>query len=161
MSRKAVRIFGEKILTNQHFYRGKQDTGRALCHIETDRKIEDLHITNCLNFYNVNPGDSRDPSKRERFLVFQPAAHLLRKLPKWYWNMKYYYNQEGFDCCSNYSIAFHYIRNGNQYRMYFFNYKLQIFGVERRFPPPPKKKNFTEVAKKLKSERFVKSRFRD
>lgn len=155
----AVRIFSEKVLTNHHFYREKN--GRALCHIGIDTKIEDIHISTCLNYYSVYPGDSRDPLERDRFFVFGPVTHLFNRLPMWYRHMQYYDNKEGFDCCSNYSIAFHYIRNQNLYGMYFLNYKLQTFGIERRFPPPPKKKNFTEVAKKLKSDRFAKFKHRD
>lgn len=161
MSRTTVRIFVEKVLTNQHFYREKENIRPEVCHIETDRKQEGMHMAICLNNYNVYKGDGRDPLKRERFFVNTPEKHLFNQLQPWYYYYHYYLPREGLDCCSNYSIAYHYITNQNQYRMYFLNYKLQTFGIIRRFPVPPKKKNFTEVVEKLKKEDLVKTKYRD
>lgn len=154
MSQKTVRIFAEKVLKNREFFRGK-GVKHSLCHIETDREIEDMHITVCLDPYNVYGGDGRDLLKRERFLMFWPEKHLFKDpnwKNRWYWKRKYYYNDEGLDCCSNYSIAFHYIKSRYQYTLYYLTYRLQPFGIERRFPPPPKKKIWSEVARVLDEE---------
>lgn len=158
MSRKAVRIFVEKILTNRHFYRGKK-VKHSMCHIETDREVEDIHISVCLDHYNVYAGDSRDLVKRDRFFVWWPQVHLFGSpaWTNWYWKTKYYFNDEGLDCCSNYSIGFHYVNPRYQYTMYYLTYRLQPFGIKRRFSPPPKKKVFSEVARILDAERFNKS----
>lgn len=150
MSRKTVRIFVERVLMDQNRPR--------TCYIQYDRKPEDIQIAHCLNFFNVYKGDVRDPLKRERFLVNQPEIHLFNQTKDWYHHTKYYYTKDGLECCSNYSIAFHYILGENQYRMYFFNYRLRTFGIIRRFPLPPKKKNFIEIAEQLNRERFVKSK---
>lgn len=154
MSRKTVRIFVEKILTNEEFFSNpKEPLG---CHIETDERVEDWDISVCLDHYNVLAGDSRDLMKRERFLTFWPEAHLFGHPDStfWYWQRKYYWTDEGLDCCSNYTISSHYIGAQYQYTMYYLTYKLQPFGIERRFPPPPAKNDFSDVAELLERERF-------
>lgn len=64
----------------------------------------------CLDYYNVYAGDSRDSLKRERFIVLWPEQVLFNKFDPnlWYWQMNYR-NDDGLDCCSNYTISFHYI----------------------------------------------------
>lgn len=158
MSHETVRVFVEKVLTNREFYR-KDDSDPNECHIETDDKTEDWHISNCLDYYNVYAGDSRDLIRRDRFLPFTPEQHLFGNPSQkyWYWERKYYFNDEGLDCCSNYSVAFHYISGQYQYAMYYLVYRLQPFGIRRRYPPPPKKKNFADVAQILDEETVNKS----
>lgn len=155
MSRQAVRIFVEKALTNREFFQKDHKNGSS-CHIETDYEHEDWHITFCFDYYNVYAGDGRDLVKRDRFLPFRPVSHLLgHPIPgNWYWIGKYYFNDEGLDCCSNYTISFHYVKPWDQYTMYYLVYRLQAFGITHRFPPPPMKKNFSEVARALDAERF-------
>lgn len=157
MSRNSVRTFVEKVLVNQTFYHEK--SWKTGCHIETDKRIEDWDITVCLDYFNVYPGDGRDVLKRERFLMFQPEKHLWAKpdMTNWYWMRKYYWTKEGLDCCSNYTIAFHYIQNYYQYTMYYLTYRLNPYGVIRRFPPPPPVYNFTQVANVLEQEAINKT----
>lgn len=157
MSRQTVRTFVEKVLTNKKFYR-KSDGERG-CHIETDKRHEDWHMSVCLDHYNVYAGDSRDLLKRERFLMFPPEQILFGKPDPnfWYWQRKYYWTDDGLDCCSNYTISFHYIHRELQYSMYFLTYRLQLFGIERRFPSLPMKRNFTVVKEILDHERFNKT----
>lgn len=122
---------------------------------ETDARAEDWDITLCLDYYNVYAGDSRDLLKRDRFFIYQPEMHLTHKPGSFgYWKVKYYWNDEGLDCCSNYTISFHYIQPQNQYTMYFLTYKLQPFGIKHHFPPLPKKKNFRDVQIMLDRERL-------
>lgn len=155
MSRQTVRIFVEKVLTNKKFFHGNSNKG---CHIETDARVEDWDISVCLDLYNVYAGDSRDLLKRDRFLPFSPEGHLFNKPgPWWYWQRKYYWSDEGLDCCSNYTVSFHYIAPRYQYSLYFFTYRLQKYGVKLRFPPPPKKNNFTNVTHILDLERVNKT----
>lgn len=153
MSRKTVKMFIEKILRNREFFKGPKDDN-AGCHIETDARIEDVDITVCLDKYNVYAGDSRDPLNRERFLVFTPEAHLTHEVdPKfWYWQRKYYWSIEGLTCCSNYTIAYHYITAAKQYALYYLTYRLRAYGVKHRYALPPTKKNFSEVAAILDRE---------
>lgn len=155
MSRQTVRIFVEKILRNPDFYRQDESNGNV-CHIENDKETEDWHISICLDYYDVYAGDSRDLVKRDRFFPFDPDSHLFGYPSSgyWYWQRKYYFNDEGLDCCSNYSIAYHYIGPRHQYTLYYLVYKLQPFGVQRQFPPPPKKKIFSDVIRILNEERI-------
>lgn len=144
MSRKAVKIFVEKLLTNN-----------TLCPIYTDKRIEDWAIAACFDNANVYAGDSRDLINRDRFLPFKPQYHLFNHRSKWwYWQRKYYNSEEGFKCCSNYSISFHYIPPKHQYTLYYLTYMQRIYGVKRQFPPPPEKRNLTEVVRILNLERF-------
>ncbi|XP_055297147.1 glycoprotein-N-acetylgalactosamine 3-beta-galactosyltransferase 1-like [Sitodiplosis mosellana] len=154
MSRKTVQTFVEKMLTNKEFFRKSEREPPNDCHIETDNRAEDWDISLCLDHYNVYAGDSRDLLKRDRFFPYKPEAHLFGKPdPNFgYWQVKYYWNDEGLDCCSNYTISFHYIPAKYQYSMYFLTYRLQPFGIKRHFPPPPKKRDFTEVKNILDRE---------
>lgn len=70
MSRQAVRIFVERSLTNKEFYR--KYTVEPGCHIETDKRYEDWDMGLCLEYYDVQAGDSRDFLKRDRFFAFWP-----------------------------------------------------------------------------------------
>lgn len=154
MSRKTVRTFVEKVLTNPIFFH-KDAAERNPCHVETDAQNEDWSMALCLDNYDIYAGDSRDLLKRDRFFPFWPQGHLFGTpdLSNWYWQRKYYFNDEGLDACSNYSISYHYISSQKQYELYFLTYRLQTYGIKRRYPPPPKKKNFSEVIRILDEER--------
>ncbi|XP_055297145.1 glycoprotein-N-acetylgalactosamine 3-beta-galactosyltransferase 1-like [Sitodiplosis mosellana] len=155
MSRQTVRTFVEKVLTNKVFYRkSEKEFG---CNLKADARNEDWDISLCLDHYNVYLGDSRDFLNRGRFFPYKPEAHLLAGKPdskNGHWTTKYYWSDEGLDCCSNYTISFHYIQAKYQYTMYFLAYRLQPFGVERHFPLPPMKANFSQVVKLLEQERL-------
>ncbi|XP_055310952.1 glycoprotein-N-acetylgalactosamine 3-beta-galactosyltransferase 1-like [Sitodiplosis mosellana] len=152
LSRQTVRTFVEKVLTNKEFYRKSE--GEPGCNLKTDARNEDEDISVCLDYYNVYPGDSRDLLNRGRFFPYKPEAHLFGKPdPKnGHWTTKYYWSDEGLDCCSNYTISFHYILTKYQYTMYFLAYRLQPFGFRRHFPSLPMKVNFSQVVKMLEQE---------
>lgn len=157
MSRQTVRIFVEKVLTNSEFFRNNSSND-TICHIESDYRAEDWHITFCLDYYNIYAGDGRDLVKRDRFFPFRPESHLFpHPRQDWYWGQKYYWNDEGLDCCSNYTNAFHYAKGQDQYTWYYLLYRLHKFGITHRFPSPPNKRNFSEVAHILDEERFNKT----
>lgn len=147
MSRKAVRIFVERLLTNT-----------TLCPVDDDERVEDWDISVCFDNVNVYAGDGRDLIKRERFLPFSPEHHLFMVPGKWwYFDRKYYFTDEGLDCCSNYTISFHYISPKNMYSLYYLTYMHKAYGIKYRFPPPPKKYNFSKVIETLELERLNKS----
>lgn len=157
MSRQTVRVFVEKVLTNPSFF--NKDAANP-CHVETDDRNEDWTIASCLDNYNVYAGDSRDLLKRDRFFPFWPEKHLFGKhsgYPNWYWQRKYYFNDEGLDACSNYSISYHYISSEYQYQLYYLIYRLRVYGIERRYPPPSKKIVFFKVTRELDEERYNES----
>lgn len=157
LSRNVVRTFVEKILVDRKFFvnENPEDTprGDGLCHINTDKRIEDWEISVCLDNFHVYPGDGRDVLKRERFLMYDPEWHLLgRPIKHWYWSRKYYWTDEGLDCCSNYTIAFHYIKPKNLYTLYYLTYRLTPYGINNRFAPVDKM-NFKKVADILDREK--------
>ncbi|XP_031633124.1 glycoprotein-N-acetylgalactosamine 3-beta-galactosyltransferase 1-like [Contarinia nasturtii] len=144
LSRKDVRIFVEQLLTN-----------KSLCPIDEENVAEDWTISECLDNGNVYAGDSRDLLRRERFFPFQPSQHLFPYRGKyWYWERKYYNNDDGLDCCSNYTIAFHYIPAKYMYHLYYLTYIHRVFGTKHHFPPLQKKRNFQQVVEILNLERF-------
>lgn len=144
LSRKAVRVFVEELLKNP-----------SLCPIHTDERTEDWDISVCFDKVNIYPGDGRDILKRERFLPFEPERHLFNtRDPKfWYWKRKYYNTNEGLDCCSNYSISFHYIGPKYMYTMYYLIYQLNTYGIQLHHPQPPAYCDMQRVIQKLEQER--------
>lgn len=128
MSWSTIRTFVERVLVARRFFEDdethKNNIYDGRCHLETDERIEDVEITTCLDHFNVYAGDGRDLVKRERFHMWQPEFNLLTapNFEQWYWTRKYYWSDEGLDCCSNYSISFHYIQAKNKYTMYLLSH---------------------------------------
>lgn len=150
MSRRALREFAENSLRNQ-----------SLCpQIARDNLSEDWNVPYCLAKLNVMAGDGRDPMSRERFFIYPPQRHLLNETGTRYWHRKYYENNEGLNGCSNYTISFHYVYSRNMYTMYFLAYHLKPYGIQHRYPPIPKKRDFTEVKRILEMDRINKYRRR-
>lgn len=69
-------------------------------------------------------------------------------------------NKEGLNCCSNYTISFHYVSARNMYTMYFLTYRLKPYGIKLRHPPPPEKRRFGDVIGALELDRDSQS-YRD
>lgn len=144
MSKFALRTFVEKLLTNT-----------SLCKVGRDDWVEDWEISLCFDNVNIYPGDGRDLLKRERFLPFWPEAHLFPDYGlQWYWDRKYYRTDEGLDCCSNYTIAYHYTSPRSMYLLYYLVYHMRVYGVNHRYSLPPRKTNITEVIHILEQQRF-------
>lgn len=144
MSRRALREIAEKSLRNE-----------SICpQIGMDKISEDWNIPQCLAELNVLAGDSRDSLARERFLMGPPKRHLFSESAPWYWNRKYYENKEVLNCCSNYTISFHYIYARQMYTMYFLTHRLRAYGIKHRYPPIPQKQNIAEVNRILEMDRI-------
>ena len=79
----------------------------------------------------MTSGDSRDDSGRARFFGLAADNIVLpgSKDPQhWYWKNQFYPADDGKDCCSDSSIAFHYVSPNQMHVLDFFAYKLKIFG---------------------------------
>jgi len=99
-----------------------EDVQVASCLRKVDRSVLSSYSLNSNNHYhhhhhqnnmNVVPFDTRDMTGRERFHPFSPGNHYSYKInhqnPDWY--AKYSIDlKEGIDCCSDYSISFHYVK---------------------------------------------------
>ncbi len=94
---------------------------------------EDVEIGKCLANVNVTAGDSRDEKGRARFFALVPDQIVVpgSKDPDfWYWKNQFYPSEDGENCCSDTTIAFHYISPQQMYVMDFFIYRLRVFGQD-------------------------------
>lgn len=119
---------------------------------QTEDGPEDWELGICMYNIGVYPGDGRDQFKREKFFPFHPEMHLFAWPSPWYWSRIYYPTDEGLDCCSNYTISFHYIHPDVMYMMEYVIFYLQAYGLRHVYDPMPQKKNFTTVVQTLLAE---------
>lgn len=93
---------------------------------------EDAEVGVCLRFAGVPPGDTRDKLGRETFHPFSPEHHLIPgAIQKSNWIFRYsrYKVVNGPGCCSDHTIAFHYIPPNRMYTLEYFIYHLHPYGV--------------------------------
>ncbi|XP_053614004.1 glycoprotein-N-acetylgalactosamine 3-beta-galactosyltransferase 1-like isoform X2 [Plodia interpunctella] len=102
-----------------------------LCNTSPIGYAEDLDLTLCLDKLGVTPMDSRDEYERGRFFPFVPNHHVDATIKKdyWFWVYNYYPLSTGRDCCSEFTISFHYINRNMMYVLEYFVYHLRPFGV--------------------------------
>ena len=104
LDKKAVRLLSENI-----------DTPK--CYPHQVGFWEDVNIAHCLLVSSEGKlfgYDTRDSLERERFHPFTPGQHItygVPTMPKEDWYVKY--NPQGLktgvECCSEYSVSFHYV----------------------------------------------------
>ncbi|XP_064635609.1 glycoprotein-N-acetylgalactosamine 3-beta-galactosyltransferase 1-like isoform X2 [Lineus longissimus] len=98
-----------------------------------DHGAEDVNIGDCLEKLGVKPELSIDTYRRESFHPFNPGTHVGGGYPDWYYKYTKYGSGKGKDCCSEYSITFHYIDPNTMYMLEFLVYGLKTFGVNEKF----------------------------
>ncbi|KAL9900524.1 glycoprotein-N-acetylgalactosamine 3-beta-galactosyltransferase 1-like [Glossina fuscipes fuscipes] len=99
---------------------------------------EDVELGVSLKKANVVDGCSLDSQGQSRFFPMHPRFHL-KAVPRndWFWHYMLYKNEK--DCCSEYTIAFHYIGPNSMYIMDFLLYNVQPYGIVSKHLKLPKK----------------------
>uniref|UniRef100_A0A1A9UNJ0 N-acetylgalactosaminide beta-1,3-galactosyltransferase n=1 Tax=Glossina austeni TaxID=7395 RepID=A0A1A9UNJ0_GLOAU len=107
---------------------------------------EDVEMGVSLKKVNVVDGCSLDNQGQSRFFPMHPRFHL-KAVPRndWFWHYMLYKNEK--DCCSEYTIAFHYIGPNSMYIMDFLLYNVQPYGIVSKPLKLPKKLKFNVRAK--------------
>ena len=93
---------------------------------------EDVEVGICLAAVDVHPGDTRDELGRETFHPLPPYKHLIPGYitkDNWLHTYDKWKVQVGRNCCSDYSVSFHYITPEDMYVMEYFVYNLHAFGL--------------------------------
>ncbi|KAG8174435.1 hypothetical protein JTE90_025033 [Oedothorax gibbosus] len=119
LSRAALRRFVERGLNKP-----------TLCRSD-DGGLEDVELGICLKHSGVAAGDSRDRYGLGRFFPFDPATHIVKDLRdeeiRWYWEFSNISYPERIDCCSETTIAFHYV-----FRPFMYNYDYFLYNLHTR-----------------------------
>ncbi|CAF2064629.1 unnamed protein product [Rotaria magnacalcarata] len=104
----------------RRFYVAHQDPGTKC---RKDGGSEDVEIARCLRTKDVYPGKSLDKQNRELFHPLPFADHFLGSFPGWLAQYAENPLQSSYNCCSDQTISFHYVRPEMQYLMHFLLYK--------------------------------------
>ncbi|CAF2622327.1 unnamed protein product [Rotaria sp. Silwood2] len=88
-----------------------------------DGGSEDVEIANCLRTKGVYPGKSVDKQNRELFHPLPFIDHFRGSFPDWLATYAENPPQGNYNCCSDQTISFHYVKPEEQYLMYFLLYK--------------------------------------
>ncbi|KAH8418836.1 hypothetical protein KR222_011475 [Zaprionus bogoriensis] len=136
LSREALRRFMEQAY----------DAGR-LCPEAKRMGIEDFYMGICLQNVGVHLIDSARAlaeDDRPKFFPLDFESFLSNanaSIPDWLREMSVAQINTGTDCCSNYSIAFHYTKPERMYLYEFLLYQLRVFGRRQVGKLPAKRTN--------------------
>ena len=110
-------------------FQGFDDPNNAHCSDQNDID-EDYIMGQCMQSLNIEPGDTTDHLRRQRFFARNPIEVVKpRNGIVWsWWSQLKYPAEEGDNCCSNTTISFHYISADEMYVIDFFLYKMKVFG---------------------------------
>lgn len=111
---------------------------------------EEIELAKCLEKLDVYAGDSRDSDGKGRFFINSPEMHLLPEKPTD--PQRYYADEDGPDCMSEYAISFTNVWVDHLYAFEYLLYHLRPYGIIHYNRPLPAKVNFDDVVQRLKSE---------
>jgi len=115
------------VLSNKALHQFVKGIEQSKCEISSFP--EDILVGACLERMNVRAVDTRDVEMKQRFFPFQPKYHLIDGLlngNSWFWDHSYYAPETGEDCCSTYTISFHYITPEMMHVLYYFIYDFKL-----------------------------------
>ncbi|XP_067625652.1 glycoprotein-N-acetylgalactosamine 3-beta-galactosyltransferase 1 isoform X2 [Eurosta solidaginis] len=115
--------------------------------------IEDFYMGICLQNVGVHLADARfalSSDNKPKFMPLDLQTYLnpdnTTKISDWLYKMTPHRIEIGLNCCSNYSIAFHYTNPWSMYLYEYFIYHLRAFGVQHHQKSLPKKLTLEEVS---------------
>ncbi|XP_004534047.1 glycoprotein-N-acetylgalactosamine 3-beta-galactosyltransferase 1 [Ceratitis capitata] len=117
--------------------------------------IEDFYMGVCLQNVGVHLADARfalsAADNKPKFMPLDLHTYMstdnATQLSEWLLTMTPYAVESGLNCCSNYSIAFHYTSPWRMYMYEFFIYHFRAFGVQHHAKSLPAKLSLAEVTR--------------
>lgn len=103
-----------------------------LCRTNSLHSPEDTSVSACLSNVGVKLIDTRDKFGRIRFHIERPEVFLtIKNHTNWWFHHQYPYTyMQGFDCCSDMAISFHYITPLKMYLYDALLYKIWPWGIQ-------------------------------
>ncbi|CAF0939274.1 unnamed protein product [Adineta ricciae] len=101
----------------QRLYRAHQNPNNKTC--RRDGGMEDIEIAKCLRKLGVYLGRSTDEDDRDLFHPLALPEHFLGIFPKWLETYAENPLKKHYNCCSDRSVSFHYMKPEEIYLMDF------------------------------------------
>ncbi|XP_020716140.1 glycoprotein-N-acetylgalactosamine 3-beta-galactosyltransferase 1 [Ceratitis capitata] len=102
----------------------------SICYL-SDSPYDDEELGRCLRGVDVEFGDTRDAMGRQRFIPFTPQEYLTELKPEnneWFLNRSYYEINNTTRQLSPEAISFYNVSPETIVTLYYYIYKLRIFG---------------------------------
>lgn len=108
---------------------------KGLCEVKTrpddPENSEDIETGRCLEAAGVKTWSSLDSEGRETFHAYTLERHLFGNLPGYIYSWAKYPMQKGKDCCSRYSISYHYVTPDAMLFLHHVLYETSVFGLNQ------------------------------
>lgn len=107
-------------------------TNTAICPVNRPTLPEDTAIGTCLHNLGVRMVDTRDHQGRMKFHIERPGFHLTTRKHCNFWfdgAYPHHYGQ-GFECCSDQPVSFHYVESSKMYLYDALLYNIWPYGLK-------------------------------